>query len=201
MAIPVPYIGDERMRAIAEEFLTNHHPSRKLPVPIEEIIEFQYGIDIIPMPGFHVNFEVDGFISTDLTEIRVDKAVYDARNKNRYRFTLAHELSHVVLHGDIYKQLKYGTVAEWKESRNMIPEREYSRLEFQANFLAGLILVPGDKLREAFQEASAHAEKVGIDIHQARSEAWDAIENWLATRFGVSTGVINHRAVKDGLWK
>jgi Zn-dependent peptidase ImmA (M78 family) len=171
------------------------------PVPIEQIVEFGFEMDIIPMPGFHRNYDVDAFISTDLTEIRVDQAVYEAKNKNRYRFSLAHELSHRILHESVFRNLRFRTVAEWKESRTAIPEREYSRLEFQANTLAGLILVPPRELAERFATAKMHAESVGISLIDARPEAWDNIERWLAGEFQVSQGVIARRAPKDGLWE
>src|SRR5207247_1730438 len=114
------------------------------------IVDNDFRIDVIPMPGFHLNYEVDAFISTDLSEIRVDQAVYEAKNKNRFRFSLAHELAHRLLHADIFRAMSFTTVQQWKESRNAIPEREYSRLEFQANTFAGLILVPPKELAEKF---------------------------------------------------
>jgi len=43
-----------------------------VPVPIEEIVEFGLGINIIPLPGLHVSHEIDGFLSADMTEISVD---------------------------------------------------------------------------------------------------------------------------------
>ena len=71
--VAVRFIKDDEFRRRAHGFLEAYHPIGGIPVPIEEIIEFQFGIDIIPMPGFHYNYEVDAFISTDLTEIRVDQ--------------------------------------------------------------------------------------------------------------------------------
>ena len=201
MAISAPYLPYQKIAELAAAFIANHNPENVLPLPIEEIVEFNFGIDIIAMPGFHVNYEVDAFISSDLSEIRVDQSVYDAKNKNRYRFSLAHELAHAVLHQDIFKQLKYSSVAAWKASRDAIPEKAYSWLEWQANCFAGLILVPPLALASKFELAVAHAESVGIDIYDARPEAWDNIERWLGAEFGVSTAVISRRAVKDGLWE
>lgn len=201
MAIVVPFIADAQLRSSAEAFLNQYHKSRSLPIPIEDIVDLGLGIDIIPMPGFHLNYEVDAFISTNLQEIRVDSAMYHAANKNRYRFSLAHELSHRLLHAEIYRHLEYDTIAEHKQSRDAIPEAPYSRLEYQANCLAGLILVPPAELAAKFEEAKKHAESVGIDLYDARPEAWDNIERWLGAEFGVSQGVIARRAPKDGLWE
>jgi hypothetical protein len=45
-----PYLSYEDLRQKADEFLAAHHPKGAIPVPIEEIIEMQLGIDIVPMP-------------------------------------------------------------------------------------------------------------------------------------------------------
>jgi len=96
---PILSYGDLRRRA--GDFLRTHHPDGTIPIPIEEIVESQHRIDIIPVPGLHKAFEVDGFISSDLKAITVDAFVYEQR-PGRYRFTLAHELAHAVLHRRIY---------------------------------------------------------------------------------------------------
>ena len=57
---------------VAEEFLTAHHPSGELPIPIEEIIEFDCAIDIVPVPGLLSDLDIDAFMTADLKEIRVD---------------------------------------------------------------------------------------------------------------------------------
>lgn len=101
MTFRTPFFRYENLRQHAEDFLSEHHPGRQIPVPIEQIIEFRFGIDIVPMPGLS-NFDTVAYISHDLTEIRVDDFVYHHR-PNRYRFSLAHELGHRVLHADVYR--------------------------------------------------------------------------------------------------
>lgn len=101
-----PFLSYEALRRRAGDFLRTHHPDGTIPLPIEEIVEFRYRIDIIPVPGLQEAFEVDGFISSDLKSITVDAFVHE-RRPGRYRFTLAHELAHVVLHRRL--QSKWGT--------------------------------------------------------------------------------------------
>jgi hypothetical protein len=83
--------GYEELRAIADAFIAERHPSRGIPIPIEEIIEFQLGLDIVPVPGLLEHFEVDGFLAWDHSEIRVDQFAMQSRY-TRYRFTLAYEV-------------------------------------------------------------------------------------------------------------
>jgi hypothetical protein len=77
--ITAPYFSYEDLRRRATEFLARYHPAASVPVPVEEIVEFQLGIDIVPMLGLHALIETDGFITSDLREIYVDQFVYDTR--------------------------------------------------------------------------------------------------------------------------
>lgn len=60
------------LRAKADEFLRQHHPTGTVPVPIEQIVEFGFGINIIPLPGLHHDHDIDGLIASSPTEIFVD---------------------------------------------------------------------------------------------------------------------------------
>lgn len=71
--ISVPVLSYENIRVHARKFLSKYHPSQKVPVPIEEIIEISFKIDIIPIPGLQQVLEIDGFISSNLKEISVDE--------------------------------------------------------------------------------------------------------------------------------
>src|SRR5262245_3634449 len=104
MAIKVPFLPYEKLRSIADEFLRKHHQSGDLPVPIEKIVELQLRLDIVPVPGLQDEFEIDAFITSDLTEIRVDSFIQRKRQA-RYRFSLAHEVGHMLIHKDIFKEL------------------------------------------------------------------------------------------------
>lgn len=77
--ISVPFVSYEYLRKVSEDFLVKHHPTGVIPVPVEEIIEFQFGLDIVPTPGLHEGFDVDAFITNDLTTIYVDDFVYKSR--------------------------------------------------------------------------------------------------------------------------
>ena len=57
------------------------------------------------------------YITHDRKEIRVDQYVLESR-ENRYRFSLAHEVGHLVLHPDLFEYLHFDNIAAWKESYN-----------------------------------------------------------------------------------
>jgi len=51
--IEAPYFSYEQLREQADGFLDRYHHSRVIPVPIEEIVEFSMGLDVVPVPGLH----------------------------------------------------------------------------------------------------------------------------------------------------
>ncbi len=199
MAIRAPSYTLADLRRAAEAFLREHHAEATVPVPIEWIIEKRFGMDIVPMPGLQRGFMVDAYISSDLTEIRVDQGVYESV-ENRYRFSLAHELAHRLLHEDVFRQLRYHTIGEWKLAREGIAEREYRFIEWHANAFAGLVLVPPEPLARQFEKATERLKQVGISIDDASPVAWDTLQSWIAEAFGVSAAVIDRRGRDDGLW-
>jgi Zn-dependent peptidase ImmA (M78 family) len=200
MSILIPYLSDQVLRHAASEFLAKHHKSGTIPIPIEEIVEFQLGIDIVPIPGIHRAYDIDSMLSRDLRQVYVDEAVFEDF-PGRYRFSLAHEIGHRQLHAEIYAQLSFSDIAEWKAAIcDEIGERDYGRLEFQAYAFAGLCLVPSSALGERFHAAIDLAESRGLAVKTDSEIARDAVEGYLSREFVVSRDVIRRRLGNDGLW-
>jgi hypothetical protein len=126
--IEVPKLSYDALRGRADDFLRTHHPTYMIPIPIEEIVELKYKIDIIPLPGLHDAFEIDGFISSDLKAITVDEFIYK-RRPGRYRFTLAHELAQAVLHRRIFQALRFEEMEDWKRFQREIDEEAREWME------------------------------------------------------------------------
>ena len=57
----VPIHSYEDLRKKADEFLRTYNPSGAIPVPIEEIVEFEFNINIVPVLGLQRQLEVEGF--------------------------------------------------------------------------------------------------------------------------------------------
>lgn len=55
----IPVYSYEDLRKRADDFLRTRHPSGNIPVPIEEIVEFDFGINIVPVLGLQREFEVE----------------------------------------------------------------------------------------------------------------------------------------------
>ena len=190
--ITVPFISYDSIAKKADVFLGKYHPSRTVPVPIEEIIEFELRINIVPLPGLHRDFDLDGFIASNLKEISVDESASEAY-PSRYRFTLAHEIGHIFLHKKIFQQATFSTFAEWKKFGNSIPEKDYGWLEWQANIFAGHVLVPQEDLEKLTAKAVKKLAGFGISIKDSRDYAWEVIAENIAKDFEVSKDVIEKR--------
>lgn len=153
-------------------------------------------LDIIPILGLQLAFEVEGFMSSDLRSITVDQFVFE-RRPARYRFTLAHEIAHLCLHREILEKLKFSTVEEWKKFQLDVDAEDYSWLEYQAYSFAGLVLVPPDHLRAEFEACEGMARAEGVTL--GSDAAYWYIAEALSGTFQVSSGVIEKRLRKDGL--
>jgi hypothetical protein len=199
LAIRVPRLSYVDLRGYADRFLGEHHPTLSPPVPIDEIAEFGLGINIIPIPGLQAVHDIDGFLSADMTEISVDQYVFENR-PTRYRFTLAHEIAHLVIHGDRLREVAPKSIPDWKQFVRDLPERDYAWLEWQAYAFAGLVLAPQAPLRAAHDDAVQATRDAGIDPGLNLDFARDYIATWIARRFEVSAAVIDKRLVYDGIW-
>ncbi|MDP3041719.1 MAG: ImmA/IrrE family metallo-endopeptidase [Candidatus Omnitrophota bacterium] len=195
----------EQINCDAESFLSTYHPSLFIPIPIEEIIELQMKMDIISIPGLKDSFakmglEIDAFISSDLKSISVDRYIYENR-LNRYRFSLAHEIGHKILHEYLYAQFKFNVRDQWIKVLNQIPISERQIVEWQADEFAGLILVPRLVLKNEYGKAIKEAETIVKKSFEDNPSLVEnvVIEYFLTGKFNVSKYVIRRRLENDHL--
>lgn len=192
------HLSYDDIRSKAEGFLDRYHSERSIPVPIEEIIDLQLHLDIVPMPGLRRTYDCEAFITSDMEWIYVDDHTY--RNvATRYRFTLAHEIAHAVLHQPVYRELEIVDLDSWKTAQRELDDVEYGWLEWQAYAFAGLVLVPPNDLRLRFEECVGRVRDTGVDPNDLTEPAMRMICGYLAREFDVSTQVVEKRINKDGL--
>jgi len=200
LALIVPSFTYEQIRAKAEEVLDKYHPERTLPVPVEEILEFQCGITIIPMPGLKQVHEIDAFTGKGQSSIFIDQGVFEQKSPFRYRFSLAHELGHIELHREVQAQIEFSTVDEWKTALRKFPEHQRSTLEFQAYDFAGLLLVPREALKAELEQYIKILNRAKFDLKNAAYTAKPYVCTKISKSFAVSDQVIDRRLDKEKLW-
>lgn len=191
--IIAPFKKHDHIREIAENFLKEYHLKDSFPTPIEEIVEFKLKLDIIPIPGLHKAFDIDGFLSSDRKSISVDDGIYQSR-LGRYRFTLAHEVGHFILHKDLYEKQKFKTADDWKEFIKRFPEKQYNWFEWQAYEFAGLVLVPSHHLERRLKLHSKKIRSLGIKDDEV---VLDRAIEFLGEDFVVSRDVIYRRLRRE----
>jgi len=201
----VPYRSYEEIGRISSDFLRKNNLDKCLPVDIEAALEFTLAVGIIPIPGFQQSYSVEGSLSMDLSVIYVDDYVFRAV-ETRYRFTLAHELGHILLHKNLFNHLNVGTIADWKREYRKISENAYFSLEMQAYDFAGLVLVPPDHLKLNFMKMVSDNKAKFIEAAKkgmTRTKILDYFMSQAIYRLGrifnVSTYVIEKRIGKDNL--
>ena len=126
-------IGDEIL-----ERVNKNNPYYE--VDIDTIVEVYYDIRI-ESAALRWEHGVEGYPCLGGHKIFIDSNLMnDDKQERRYRFTLAEEFAHIVLHRDIWKDVN--TAEEWADAWKKMPEQTHNKLENNAKELAGIMLLP-----------------------------------------------------------
>jgi hypothetical protein len=166
-----PRVPDRKpweLEPIAQRFLSEYWSPSEQWVDIETIIERDLDIlidysscDCLPAIGAIGRRVSDGRFVIVVSEELAD------RNPNRYRFTLAQEASHFLLHRGLLESVT--SLEEAADLHVSLSPGDYDRLESSANWCAGAILTPQHQFRDAAHDAYALwfariKEKAGIIV-------------------------------------
>ena len=190
--IKVPYISNTEISRRAEEFRKTYWDD-SVPVEIEEIIEFKLKIYLTLIQGLTSECDIDALIKSDWQEIFVDTDRFlEERQKNRLRFSLAHEIGHLVLHQALYANFNINTAEDFENFYDQIPPELYGYVETQANKFANYLLVPRQILTKEKETVLKKAvDDFHLDINKIDPNTLDAyLAGPLSEIFGVSEDVI-----------
>lgn len=154
---------------------------------------------------FSVNFVDDLYVTKPvhyLAGIDYENKTITILNKilqfeNRLRFTLIHELSHLILHKQFLHNLK--------SNREFVflNEKIKKRIEIQANKLTSYILLPPNELKfelnaivARFNLNNARGYYVYLDSQTCNQQLWFKISNYLCDKFGVSQDTLEIRLIE-----
>lgn len=161
-----------------------------LPVPVEEWIEFPLGFRLGYGDLSYLGDGVLGATFVEGSEILIDEQV--VQNEGRCRFTCAHELGHMVLHGKLRTQF-HETLALGPGSDDKV-ERQADR--FAAAFLMPLPLVEAEIVK-LFDESGMDRARCTWELMQSSRESewmWrKRLLPMLTRRFGVSLSTAINR--------
>ena len=184
--IAVPFVGNSYIKNKADKFRLEFW-GKDIPVEIEEIVEIKLKIKIIPIPDLMSQCGVDAQITSDFTSIYVDQKNYE-NDTNRFRFSLAHEVGHYVLHEKFYKDLKISSFVDVIAFMDEIDAEEYSHLEVQANKFGNYLLLPRKELlrirNTVLEEIRKKHDIKNIDEKTLNSY----LAGYISSQFVVSSG-------------
>jgi len=197
-----PYIKIEDIRVEADNFRNKYWPSNSIPIDIFEILEFELNIEIRTISSLKEAGDIDALLLGNLNTIVVDQNDFlNERSQNRLRFSVAHEIGHLVLHSELFSNISYSSVEEWIQFFQKIPEDQYAWIEQHAYEFAGRLLVPREKLMEKLNDAVSKAKTKGFDAWDSSGEsAREYVAHGIARYFEVSEQVIEKRLTKENLW-
>lgn len=206
----VPRLSWQTVRTAADRTREALLGSAGLPIDIDLAIENR-GIRIIPSVAMRQT-DLEAMLAPDLSTILVrHESLTDDVLWWRSRFSLAHELGHVVLHGELLRRhvdRVPPTVEEWIECMNVWHEEPGDWMEAQANEFAGRFLVPVDQLQRLFApfESTLHDFLAAL-----RAPGWDEltthdrdmfrdrVAHKLHRAFELNQGVVAARLRKESL--
>lgn len=133
---------------IANSFIrqVGFHLKTDLPLDIEQMI-YVAGHHIVPITNLFREFSAKGVLIKKISgfDIGIDRNHWMDDNQDLFfRFTLAEELAHILIHAPIYNGLT--TVAEVISFLNDLPDEEYKKLDQQARNVASYLLFPQNLL-------------------------------------------------------
>lgn len=201
--IEIPFITDERINYIVNKLYDyNLYDSHSLN--FEKLISFleeRYGVNFVLDTIESDNYL--GKIEFNPLCIKISKQA--KLDPNRWRFTLAHEIGHLILHSKILQnRLSEKEDNEQTLSLNFSYSKSNSdRLEIQANLFASTLLLPEKillpRVASIFIEYRIHRKQLYLD-HQPvnKREVFDIL-NKLSREFQVSVEALRIRMIKLNL--
>lgn len=163
----------------------------KVPVDVLTVIEVRLRLDVIPFDRLLEKYSVDAAVMPDFSGIYVDKRSYRFLEGqppwqfNRLRFSLAHELGHILLHREKAGDLSFKTLEDYWAWMRRYNESRYG-LEWEANEFAGRLLIPPERLKTDFDAFVLGAR--------------EALGSQLGETYGVHKDVISCRLDREELW-
>ncbi len=188
--IHVPYLSPKMILQKADEFRDKYWDDT-LPVDIERIIDVKMGMAVIPVPGLYSLLGIKAYISSNWQEIMVDKQAYEnEKHRLALAFSYAHEIGHLVLHKDIYNDLKIENQLDYycfTEAKSSETCNFHRNAEIQANMFASFLMAPPNQLRQAKEkillEKQADLKELG-GLDEELLNEYLAME--LSEKFGIS---------------
>lgn len=195
----IPALSPEENRDRAENFIKQHGLwGGKLPVNVE-ILAHKAGYPVNYFTGLKSNFDTKGmpwFVTkNNRLEIFIDNDHYNSDFES-CPFTIAEELSHIILHSKIFLQIK--TPKERLRIDGNIKESTYYYFEREAKRLASELLLPTNKFYDYIENWLNDNSKVIKDERPAnQDDLLNIISRLVSPHLGLSEIIIKRAMIRD----
>lgn len=187
--LPIKFYTHQELETMAEVFLEAFHKPQDSPlVEIDMIVEADLDIRILPYSNLETFHGLHGYLALSLKAIYIDQNIMDSDLfERRFRFTVAEEVGHYMLHRDLFAGVK--TPDDYLNAVDRISSKEYAKMDIDAKYLGGAILMPSEIFRKESLDYATNATKV-IE---------DELFKRLSNKFNVSTHAVSRRFKVLGL--
>lgn len=182
-----PFLSRDDIKSSVDQFIDKYGNGWSYPLDVELLAE-DIGFNLRLLPHIEEKYEKLAILSHSTKDIIVEESLFlQERSKNRYRFSIAHELGHFVLHSNLFKNTGITTIEEWAQFLHDIPEDQKDYLEAQANKFAAHLLIPQNLLIKELTNYKPQIEKYLELFPKAdSSDTVSFIAPKLAPKYGVS---------------
>jgi Zn-dependent peptidase ImmA (M78 family) len=207
----VPYMDEADIEEFGDRVLATIHYTGG-DVRVEDVCKWQLserGLQVIVQDPQEPSFINSGILGRITFQSPPQISVFRSAHKNaeQQKFTLAHELGHLLLDHDKYMSAEYCQGADFElESPAQLGVQDIMRMEWQANCFASCLLLPrrpfiNDFLR-LIQQLGIKDRGFGLlylDEQECNKEAYYHLTDILKSKYKVSRSVVRIRLKKLGL--
>ncbi len=200
---PRPVLDWKTIAEKARVFAAEHRFAEKpFPLDVEEIAEFDLNMEIRLVPGLLEEIDSPAQIAPGDGHpiITVDADQY-RQQTSFYRYSIAHEIGHYVLHREWLAQVWHivDSTQSWKMAVLNRSEDDYKWIEGQAEEFASYLLAPETVFEPFISEQIASLAQIAISLQSEDVLPYLAIP--VAEYFGVSNAAAQARIRKSPQWK
>ncbi|MBT7066163.1 MAG: ImmA/IrrE family metallo-endopeptidase [Verrucomicrobia bacterium] len=198
-----PVLTWQQIAAIASAFTEDHGlAQREYPLDVEAIAEFDLDIEIRTAAGILETCGMPAQIGPGgQRPIMIVDAEQWRHQTSFYRFSVAHEIGHYVLHRKWLEKVwsLYDSIESWKQVIASRSESDYGWLEAQADEFASYLLAP-EQVFDPLLETQLALLEGSAGTLQAE-DIIPYLANPIGSHFGMSNAAAQARIRKSPRWQ
>lgn len=199
--LTVKYLTVEHIKSIADRIL-KYDVTNYGTLDTKKLIDFineRYSIEI----KFERLYPIMGKVEFDPLKIVIDTTL----DEHRQRFTLCHEIGHLVLHKKIFEnRIQHKEDSEYTLSlNNTITDLTSRRIEIQANIFASYLLLPSENFQlevfKFFIQNNISKNYIHLDKQPVNQLLASKLISDLSNKFNASQEAVRLRLIDTNLLK